>query len=373
MKTLSEIAEVVGGEVKGDGSTLIEGLANVEQALEGHLAMVANQNYLKWMNKTKASALLVFREAPDCNKPTVRVDKPELAFLKAIELFHPKTPPYPPGIHDTAVIGQNVELGRDVSIQAHAVIGNRTKIGDGAIIYPCVVIGNDCEIGPDTILYANVTLRESTIVGKNVIIHSGAVIGSDGFGYTQERGKHHKIPQIGRVVIEDEVEIGANTTIDRAKLGETRIKRGTKLDNLIHVAHNVAIGQNVVMAAQIGISGSTVIGDNVMIGGQAGFVDHITVGSNTKIGAQSGISKNLPPDSIYLGSPARPIAETKRILVCQSKLPELIKLVKEQQKRIEELEKKLEMEVQQITQAKSKIQNPKSKTNPKPQIRTSTS
>ena len=342
VKTVSEIAEFVGGHVQGDGSIHIKGLANVDQASEGHLAMVANQNYLKWMDRTNASALLVYREAPDCSKPTIRVDKPELAFVKAIELFFPTASPYPPGVHELAVLGQNVELGRDVSIQAHTVIGTNVEIGDGAIIYPCVVIGHDCEIGQKTILHANVTLREGTTIGNRVIIHSGAVIGSDGFGFIQESGIHHKIPQVGNVVIEDDVEIGANTTIDRATLGETRIQRGTKLDNLIHVAHNVTIGQNVVMAAQIGVSGSTEIGDNVMVGGQVGFVDHIRVGENVQIGAQSGVSKDLPPNSVYLGSPARPIAEEKRILASHSRLPEMMKLIRDQQKRIEELEKKVE-------------------------------
>lgn len=336
---LHEIAKIVGGEVDGDGSISIQGLAAVEDAEAGYLAMVSTSRFDKWITESKASALLLYRDAPPCEKPNIRVDKPDLAFLKAIELFHPRQSPYPPGIHETAVLGDEVELGRDVSIQAHTVIGDRVKIGDGTIVYPCTVIGDDCEIGSHSILYANVTLRERSILGNNVIVHSGTVIGSDGFGYVQSEGKHHKIPQVGRVVIEDDVEIGANVSIDRATLKETRIKRGTKLDNLIHVAHNVVIGQDVVMAGQVGVSGSTEIGDNVMVAGQVGFTDHIKIGKNTMIGAQSGISKNLPPDGLYFGSPARPLAEAKRIEAVHHRLPELMKLVKELQKRIEELEK----------------------------------
>lgn len=344
VKKLSEIAEFLGGEVEGDGSIPIEGLADIEQAQKGQLAFVSNQSYTKLMKTTQASALVVFKEAPSCDKPVIRVDKPNLAFLKAAQLFSPESLHSPPGIHETAVIGRDVDLGQGVSIQAYAVIGDRVKIDSGAIIYPGVVIGNDCDIGSHSILYANVTVREKTTIGKNVIVHSGTVIGSDGFGYIQDGAAHLKIPQIGRVVIEDDVEIGANVAIDRATLGETRIKRGTKLDNLIHVGHNVTIGQHVVMAGQVGISGSTEIGDGVMVGGQVGFVDHIKVGSHTMIGAQSGVSKSLPADSIYLGSPARPIGEEKRILASHSKLPELLKLVREQQKRIEDLEKKLALQ-----------------------------
>ena len=343
-KKVSEIAEFLGGDIEGDGSILIEGLADIEQAQEGQLAFVSSQRYSKWMDSTKASALVVFKEAPPCDKPTIRVENPNTAFLKTVQLFSPESPHPPPGVHESALLGSDVTLGRDISIQAYAVIGNRVTIEDGVIIYPGVVIGNDCQIGSHSILYANVTLRGGTAIGKNVIIHSGTVIGSDGFGYIQDKGVHRKIPQIGRVVIEDDVEIGANVAIDRATLGETRIKRGTKLDNLIHVAHNVIIGKHVVIAGQVGISGSTKIGDGAMVAGQVGFVDHITVGPNTMIGAQSGVSKSLPGNAIYLGSPARPIGEEKRILASHSKLPELMKTVREQQKRIEELEKKLGME-----------------------------
>jgi UDP-3-O-[3-hydroxymyristoyl] glucosamine N-acyltransferase len=337
--TLTEIAKFVGGEMQGNGSITIRGVATVEDAEEGHLSMVSDPRFDSWIKKTKASALLLYRDAPACEKPNIRVDSPDLALLQAIELLHPQQSPYLPGIHQTAVLGEEIELGKDVSIQAHAVIGNRVKLGDGVIIFPCTVIGDDCEVGSHSLLYANVTLRERTVLGKNVIVHSGAVIGSDGFGYIQSEGKHRKIPQIGRVVIEDDVEIGANTTIDRAKLKETRIKRGTKLDNLIHVAHNAMIGQNVIMAAQVGVSGSTEIGDNVMVGGQVGFVDHIKVGDNISIGAQSGVSKNLSSNAVYFGSPARPLGEAKRIEAVHHRLPELMKLVRELQKRIERLEK----------------------------------
>ena len=343
-KKLSEIAEILGGDVEGDGSILIEGLADIEQAQEGQLAFVRGQQYAKFMAQTEASALVIFRDGPPSDKPTIRVDHPDIAFVKAVTLFRPEPIHPPSGIHETVVVGRAVTFGQDVSIGAYAVIGDGVNIGDGVIIYPGVVIGNDCDIGSRSIVYANVTLREGTMIGRNVIIHCGTVIGSDGFGYVQDDGGPRKIPQIGRVVIEDDVEIGANSAVDRATLGETRIKQGTKLDNLIHIAHNVTVGKNVIMAGQVGVSGSTEIGDGVMVGGQAGFVDHIKVGSKTMIGAQSGVSKSLPADSIYLGSPARPISEEKRIIASHSKLPELMKIVRDQQRRIEVLEKKLGIE-----------------------------
>lgn len=340
-RSLVEIACHLGGELVGDGSVVIQGLAGIQEAGEGEITFVASPKYFPLLKTTQASAVIVPWEVKDCPKPIIRVHDPYLSFLKVVEFLGLYPPQFPRGVHETAVLGQNVKWGRDVSIQAHVVLRDNVELGDRVTILPGVVIGDDCRIGDDTLIYPNATIWEGVVIGKRVIIHSGAVIGSNGFGYIQHDGKHLKIPQIGRVVIEDEVEIGANVTIDRATLGETRIGRGTKLDNLIQVAHNVVIGQNTVMAAQVGVSGSTQIGSGVTVGGQAGFVDHIKVGDGAAIAAQAGVTKSIPPRQVVSGYPARPHRLAKRIEACHPRLPELIKLVREQQRRIEELEKRL--------------------------------
>lgn len=343
-KRLAEIAEHLDGELVGDGSIVIEGLAGIEEAKEGEISFVASPKYLQFLEGSKASAVIVSKGIKSSNKPVIRVDDPYLSFLKTVNFLGLYPPRFPEGIHESAIFGKNVKLGCDVSIQANVVIGDGVEIGDRVAILPGAVIGNNCRIGNDALIYANVTVREEVTIGNNVIVHSGAVIGSDGFGYIEQDSKHRKIPQLGRVVIEDDVEIGANVTIDRATLGKTQIGRGTKLDNLVQIAHNVVIGQNTVMAAQVGVSGSTDIGDEVTVGGQAGFVDHIRVGNGATVAGQAGVTKSIPPNQVVSGYPARPHGQAKRIEACHPRLPELVKMVREQQKKIEDLEKRLGIE-----------------------------
>ena len=245
------------------------------------------------------------------------------------------------GVHDTAIVGEKVVLGKDVSIGPYVVVGDDTRIGDRTALHAGVQVGRNCKIGEDTVIYPNVALYRNTEVGNRVILHAGAVIGSDGFGFALEDGRYYRIPHVGRVVIENDVEIGANTTIDRAAMGVTRIGRGTKIDNLVQIAHNVVIGENCGIAAQVGIAGSTRIGNGVEIGGQAGFVGHIEIGDGSKIGAQAGVTKSFPAGSVITGYPARDLREMKRIEASETRLPELIRIVREQQKRIEELERGL--------------------------------
>jgi len=332
--SLAEIADLLEGELEGDSSINILGVAKIEDAGGGEISFISNPKYAKYIDTTNASAVIVSKDFPETTKSIIRTQNAYLSFLKVLKIFHPPMETVAEGIHPSANIDKTTKMGANVRIGAYVVIDKNCRIGENVTIHPGVVIGPDVAIGNNTIIYANVVLREQVRIGNNVIIHSGTVIGSDGFGFAREGQQYHKIPQVGTVVIEDDVEIGANCTIDRATLGNTIIHKGVKLDNLIQVAHNVEIGENTVIAAQTGISGSTKIGKNVMIGGQVGFVGHIEIGDNTTIGAQSGVSKSLPPNSVYFGYPARPIMQAKREEAALRKLPDLLK-------KISELEAKL--------------------------------
>jgi len=332
--SLAEIAEMVQGDLEGDSTINIHDVAKIEDAGKGKVTFISNPRYAKYIDTTNASAVIVSKDFPRTAKPIIRTQNPYFSFLQVLKVFHPSCETLAEGIHTSAIIDETTKLGANARIGACVVIDKKCRIGENVSIYPGVVIGPEVEIGKNTIIYANVVLREQVRIGNDVIIHSGTVIGSDGFGFAKEGQRYHKIPQVGTVVIEDDVEIGANCTIDRATLGQTIIHKGVKLDNLIQVAHNVEIGENTVIAAQTGISGSTKIGKNAVIGGQVGFVGHIEIGDNTTIGAQSGVSKSLPPNSVYFGYPARPIMQAKREEAALRKLPDLLK-------KISELETKL--------------------------------
>ncbi|UCE05797.1 MAG: UDP-3-O-(3-hydroxymyristoyl)glucosamine N-acyltransferase [bacterium] len=325
--SLAEIAELAHGDLEGDSTINIHGVAKIEEAGPGEITFISNPKYAKYIEKTNASAVIVSNDFPMAEKPIIRTKNPYFSFLKVLKVFHPPLVSIVEGIHPSVIIEQTTQFGANVRIGAHVVIDKNCRIGDNVTIHPGVVIGQEVAIGNNTVIYANVVLREQVRIGDNVIIHSGTVIGSDGFGFAREGQQYHKIPQVGTVIIEDDVEIGANCTIDRATLGSTIIHKGAKLDNLIQVAHNVEIGENTVIAAQTGISGSTKIGKNTMIGGQVGFVGHIEIGNNTTIGAQSGVSKSLPADSVFFGYPARPIMQAKREEAALRKLPDLIKKI----------------------------------------------
>jgi len=339
---LAEIAAELDGEVVGNGEVEISGVARIEDARDGEITFIANPKYTKYLKETKASAVIVSGEIAEvADKSLLLVKNPYFAFLKTVTLFHPQAPLIEEGIHHTAIIGQNTELGDNLSIGPYVVIGRRCQIGRGTILLPGAVVADDVRIGEDCTIHAYVSLRERVLLGNRVIIHDGTVVGSDGFGYAPEEGKYHKIPQVGTVVIEDDVEIGANVTIDRATLGETRIKRGAKLDNLIQVGHNCSIGDDTVIAAQAGLSGSTHIGRGVRVGGQVGFAGHLEVGDDASIGAQSGVSKSVPPGIMVFGYPARPHMEEFRIQAAQKQLPRLLKEIKDLRDRIRKLEEKM--------------------------------
>ena len=343
---LCEVANIVNGKIIGDENIEISNVAKIEEAEAGDLTFISNMKYKKYLRTTTASAVLIagdmqFEELQNRDKPItlLKVTDPYKSFLQAIELFCPQSKPMAQGIHPTAIISAAAKISENVSIGAYVFIGEGTVIGSDTTIYHGSVIGNDVLIGNKSVIHPNVTIKENCRIGDRVIIHSGTVIGSDGFGFTpKDDGSYEKVPQRGIVVIHNDVEIGANCTIDRATIGETRIGSGTKLDNLIHIAHNVVIGEHTVIAAQTGISGSTKVGKYCSFGGQVGLTGHIKIADRTKIGAQSGVPKSIVESGkTYFGYPAKELQETLKIQAAIGKLPDLLYEIRSMQKRIEEL------------------------------------
>ncbi len=333
-RTLSEIASAINGKILGDEMIIIKGVCGIKEAQEGDITFLANPKYKSFVETTKASAVIAAKDVTSPTKTIVQTDNPSLAFTKVISMFLPQGIKHPRGIAQSACIDKNAKVSSAAAIGAHSVIEEGAEISEGAIIYPNVYVGRNTKIGKNTLIYPNVTIRESTQIGENVIIHSGTVIGSDGFGYIDIGEEHHKIPQHGIVVIEDDVEIGANVAIDRARFGKTIIGKGTKIDNLVQIAHNVRIGPNSIIVSQAGISGSTTIGKNAILAGQAGLVGHIELGDNVIVGAQAGVTKSVPSDTIVLGSPAKPMSEQKRIFACIDRLPELFSTLQKIKKKL---------------------------------------
>ena len=336
-KRLKELADWVGGTVVGDEEIEIAGVAAIEEAQAGEISFIANPRYLPKLNETQASAVIVSKEITQANRPLLCTANPYLAFAKILTLYL-QQPYQPKGVNAQAWISPTSHLGKDLTLCPGVYVGDRCSIGDRVTLYPGVCVGEDSFIGDDSILHPNVSIYPKTTIGKRVILHAGVVVGSDGFGYAKEGRKNVKVPQVGRVEIEDDVEIGANTTIDRATLGKTIIQSGAKIDNLVQVAHNVVIGEDSIIIAQVGISGSTKIGSNVTIAGQVGLVGHIQVGDNAKVGAQSGVMNDVPPNQAYTGSPAVPHREFLRIMTIFQKLPEVKKTLSEIEKRLTKIE-----------------------------------
>lgn len=338
-KNLEEIALLVGGELAGKGDVVITGVSGIKEAKEGDITFLANPKYVSLLESTKASAILVGKEVTFPGKPLIKTANPSLSFSKVIELMGPKKVVYAPGVHQSAVIGRNVTLGKDVSVQPCAVIEDGVSVGDRTVIGAGVYVGHESTIGADTLIYPNVVIRERTSVGSRVIIHSGTVIGSDGFGFVMIDGRHVKIPQIGVVVIEDDVEIGANVTVDRARFDKTIIKKGTKIDNLVQIAHNVVVGNHCILVAQCGIAGSTELGNYVTMAAQAGAVGHLKIGDGAIIAAQAGVTKDIDPRALVVGAPAIDHLKFKKNVANVNRLPKLIERVERLEKKIAELEK----------------------------------
>jgi len=323
-----------GGELAGDPSLQITGAASLAEATPGEISFFGNRKYLGVLRKTRASAVFV---PPDFTEPItaaqIRVANPTKAFEQVVLKFAPKPIKFAPGIHASAVVDPSAQLGERVSVQPHAVIEAGVSIGDDTIIGAGSYIGHETVIGSACLIYPLVTIRERSRIGSRVIVHSGAVIGADGFGFEMVDGRQQKIQQLGMVQIDDDVEIGANTTIDRARFGRTWIQQGVKIDNLVQIAHNVVIGKNSVIVAQTGISGSTRVGECVIMGGQVGIVGHIEIADGTMIAAQSGVAKSIP-GGVWFGYPAGPIEETKRQIAWIHRLGKLFARVKEIEKKL---------------------------------------
>jgi UDP-3-O-[3-hydroxymyristoyl] glucosamine N-acyltransferase len=335
---LGDLAARLHGRLQGDGETLIRGVAGIKEAGPGQITFLADRKLEEWLERTRASAVILAEDQPFERLPGVRVGDPRAAFRLALGFFGNGRRLVPAGIHPSAMIGEATELGRDVAIGPNVVIGARCRIGAGATILPGVVIGDDVVIGSACLLYPNVVVREETEIGDRAILHAGAVIGDDGFGYLTREGRHSKVPQVGRVVIEQDVEIGANSCVDRATTGTTRIRRGTRIDNLVQIAHNVVVGEDAILCAQVGIAGSTVIGDRATLGGQAGVVGHIEIGADALVGAQGGVTKSVPPGGQVSGYPATPHALARRMYAALRNLPELVREVRRLRKRVDELD-----------------------------------
>ncbi len=336
---LGELADIVGGELSGNSSTEINGVAGIKEAEVGDITFLANPKYEEYLDKTRASAVIGPKDI-QCMKPLIRIENPYLAFLKVLTLFAEKiSSKYPRGLHESAVIDSTAAVDENVAMGPYCQVGKNARIGRNSTILFGVFIGDNAEIGEDCLIYPSVTIRENSHLGNRVILHPGVVIGADGFGFAKDGCLNQKIPQIGRVIIEDDVEIGANSTIDRATTGITKICRGSKIDNLVQVAHNVTVGENSIIAAQAGISGSTELGTNVVLGGQAGLVGHIKIGDGAMIGAQAGVTKSIPPEIQVSGYPAREHGKSKKIYAYTSKLPDLVKRLRELEAKVAALEK----------------------------------
>jgi UDP-3-O-[3-hydroxymyristoyl] glucosamine N-acyltransferase len=335
---LKDIAALLEGEIIGTSDVDIKGVAGLEDAEEGDITFIADKKHIAQALKTKASCIMVKDVIPDTDKVQLKVSDPYFAFVRLLEHFYVK-PQEPAGISKLAFVGEDVSFGDNVSVYAFAYISDGVSVGRNTVVSPGVFLGRGVKVGEDCLIYPNVVIREGVTIGNRVIIHAGAVVGSDGFGYVQREGRHHKIPQVGGVVIGDDVEIGANVTIDRATTGTTEIGKGTKIDNLVQVAHNVKIGDNSVIVAQVGIGGSTRIGGSVMVGGQVGIADHVNIESGSMIGAQSGVMSNLPR-GVYSGTPVIPHRDWLKSVSLFARLPELNRRIKALEEKLEEFERR---------------------------------
>ncbi len=334
---LTELAHAIGVQLYGPSDLHITGVNSLEQATSGDLALLASHRLMDRAKQSHAAAFIVPQYYPDLNGTQLVSAQPHFDFVRLSTRFFMKKSPST-GIAQDIVKGTDIHLGADVSIGSFVTIGHRTKIGDRVTIYPGVFLGDAVTIGDDTVLYPNVSVLDGCHIGSRVTIHAGAVIGSDGFGYVQHEDRHHKIPQRGIVVIDDDVEIGANVTIDRATFGRTHIKQGTKIDNQVQIAHNVTIGEHGIIVAQAGIAGSTSIGKQVMIGGQAGLIDHLTIGDHARIAAGAGIQKNVEPGVTMSGRPAKPHEFFLRAHAFLYRLPGLYRQVSKLEKRLAAME-----------------------------------
>lgn len=338
--TANQIAEVLEGQVVGNGEIEVDTLSKIEEGKEGSLTFLSNPKYTPFIYSTNASITIVSKEfepEKDISTTLIKVDDAYKSFSKLLS-FYNEAKLSKSGIEQPSFVNETAKVGENLYLGAFAYIGANVKVGNNVKIYPNTYVGDNVIIGDNVVLFSGVQICSETVIGNNVTIHSGAIIGADGFGFApNEEGVYSKVPQIGNVVIEDNVDIGAATTIDRATLGSTVIKKGVKLDNQIQIAHNVEIGENTVIAAQTGIAGSTKIGKNCMLGGQVGIVGHITIGDNVRVQAQTGIARNIKENEVIQGTPAIGYSDFNKSYVYFKKLPELVSQIHSLQKEIKAL------------------------------------
>lgn len=331
--TTAEIAKLLAGEVLGDVNATLTGFATADAAKPGDLTFAENEEFFAAAENSPATAVIADARFTSTKKIVIRVTQPRVAFAKAIAVFFPE-PKLPAGIHSTAVVAKSAQVDPTVHIGPHCLVGERVKLGANVVLQSGNSVGNDAVLGDDVNLFPNVTIYPRTQIGKRVRIHAGAVIGSDGFGYVLDGGIHRKVLQIGNVVIGDDVEIGANVTVDRGALGSTVIGKGTKIDNLVQVAHNVQIGEHSIIISQVGIAGSTKIGNYVVLAGQAGLAGHLKIGNQAIVAAQAGVMTDIPDGGKWFGSPAQPDKEFKRQVVALRRLPDLLKKISAWEKKL---------------------------------------
>jgi UDP-3-O-[3-hydroxymyristoyl] glucosamine N-acyltransferase len=340
--TLAELASLTRGEIlAGDPAQVITGFNSITEAEAGDVTFLGNTRYAPKLKQSRASALLAdgtLEVLPE-QMAVIRVANPQIAFAEVVTHLGPKPQVFPPGIHPTAVIADSAKLNRDkIFVGAHAVIEADAEIGDGSAIHANAYIGRAARLGVNCIIHANATVHERCLLGNRVIIHSGAVIGADGFGYELKDGRHEKIPQVGIVQLDDDVEVGACTTIDRARFGRTWIGQGTKIDNLVQVGHNCTIGKHSLLCGLVGLSGSTHVGDYTTLAGQVGVAGHLKIGDQITIYARSGVTKDVLEPGAYTGFPAKPLQEGRRLMTYPNKVPEILKRLREVEARLKELE-----------------------------------
>ncbi len=339
-QTLAQLAREIQGKVVGDDQIVISGITNVDSPLPGHIAFLEDPSRLKDFEASPIACLIVPKQITSSSKPLIQVENPKLAWAKLLGLFFPPKA-FPGTISEKAFIASSASLAKGVTVEAFAYIGEEVEIGAGSVVRPYSYLDRGVRIGENTVLHPHTTLYEDTQVGSRTVIHAGAVIGADGFGYVPSPQGHVKVPQVGNVVIGNDVEIGACTTIDRATMGSTKIGDGVKIDNLVQIAHNVSIGPHTVISAQTGISGSSKIGSFVTMGGRVGLADHVEIGDQAILGAQSGVptGKKIPEKQIWIGMPARPYQEARKQIAAQLRAAEMMDELKKLRARVEELEK----------------------------------
>ncbi len=335
--TLGQLAEALGATLEGDPATAIAGVAPLESAGPDEVSFLLSERYRKVAATTQAGAVVVPVDVTGVPGALLRVPSPQAAMITLLRLFHPE-PPSVPGVHALALVAGSARVDPSAAVGPFSVVEEGARIGRQARVGALCYVGAGAVIGDDVVLYPRVVLREGVTLGDRVIVHPGVVIGADGFGYAFDGTAHRKIPQVGGVRIGDDVEIGANTTVDRGTLGDTVIGRGSKIDNLVQVAHNCELGEDVILVAQVGISGSCRIGRRAILAGQVGVADHVTIGDGAIVTAQSGVPGEIPPGEVWSGTPSRPSAETRRIWAAERMLPELLRKVRAMEKRLQALE-----------------------------------